>query len=67
MDFLEVNLLPDRPLGDIDLDGEVGITDFFSLLQNWGPCPPPDLCPWDLNDDGVVGVDDFFALLQNWG
>ena len=25
--------------GDIDGDGEVGITDFLELLANWGPCP----------------------------
>jgi hypothetical protein len=53
-------------------DDEVGVDDFFALLQNWGPCPAaPAECPWDTagdgGPDGEVGVDDFFALLQNWG
>jgi hypothetical protein len=54
-------------------DGDVGVPDFFALLQNWGACS--GACPWDtagggsLGDepDGDVGVPDFFALLQNWG
>jgi len=25
--------------GDIDGDGNVGITDFLDLLAAWGPCP----------------------------
>jgi hypothetical protein len=58
-------------LGDVDGDGEVGVSDFFALLQNWGACPtPPGDCPWDFapdGGDGEVGVSDFFALLQNWG
>ena len=29
---------PECP-GDIDNDGEVGITDFLKVLANWGPCP----------------------------
>jgi hypothetical protein len=53
-------------------DGEVGVADFFALLQNWGPCGDPGDCPWDFTGpggtpDGDVGVHDFFALLQNWG
>jgi hypothetical protein len=58
---------------DVDDDGEVGVNDFFSLLQHWGDCPEaPAECPWDLTGadeqpDGEVGVSDFFMLLQQWG
>jgi hypothetical protein len=55
-------------LGDLNGDGTVGINDFLSLLQAWGPCPlPPASCPADLDDDGTVGITDFLTLLQNWG
>jgi hypothetical protein len=56
---------------DFDGSNDVGVNDFFALLQNWGMCPAsPAACPWDIapgGGDGDVGVDDFFALLQNWG
>jgi YVTN family beta-propeller protein len=56
------------PLGDIDLDGTVGVNDFLLLLAAWGPCPdPPAPCPADLDGDGMVGVNDFLILLANWG
>jgi hypothetical protein len=56
------------PLGDLDGDGVVGITDFLLLLGAWGPCPdPPEPCPADLDGDGAVGVTDFLILLANWG
>ncbi len=37
---------------DLDGSGDVGVTDFLALLQNWGS-------PW--------GITDFLALLQQWG
>ncbi|MHC4080743.1 MAG: dockerin type I domain-containing protein [Planctomycetota bacterium] len=56
------------PLGDLDGDGVVGITDFLLLLAAWGPCPdPPAPCPADLDGDGTVDVTDFLILLGNWG
>jgi hypothetical protein len=62
---------PTQKPGDFDGDGFVGVSDFFALLQNWGPCPvEPQPCPWDIaptGGDGTVGVDDFFTLLQGWG
>lgn len=48
-----------------DLDGGgVGITDFLSLLAQWGTDPggPPDF-----DGDGNVGITDFLELLANWG
>jgi hypothetical protein len=61
-----VNLNPALPCPwDANADSDVGVDDFFALLQNWGPCPVD--CPWDYDDDNEVGVPDFFALLQNWG
>ena len=57
------------PVGDLDGDGTVGITDFLILLAEWGPCdvPCPPHCPADLDGDCVVGISDFFLLLGNWG
>ncbi len=53
--------------GDLDGDGQVGITDFLLLLAAWGVCPDPGVCPADLDDDGFVGITDFLTLLGNWG
>ena len=52
------------PLGDLDGDGTVGVSDLLSLLANWGPCKR---CPADFDGDGNVGVSDLLALLANWG
>ena len=56
------------PVGDLDGDGAVGITDLLALLSAWGPCPdPPETCPADLDGDSAVGITDFLILLANWG
>ena len=49
---------------DLDLDGNVGITDFLDLLAQWGtdPAGPPDF-----DSNGVVDITDFLELLANWG
>ncbi|MHC4993393.1 MAG: hypothetical protein ACYTGC_20710, partial [Planctomycetota bacterium] len=51
-------------VGDIDGDGQVGVTDFLALLAAWGPNPGH---PADLDGNGDVGVTDFLALLAAWG
>ncbi len=55
--------------GDLDGDGEVGITDLLILLGAWGPCPGacPPACDADLNADCTVGITDLLALLAAWG
>ena len=50
--------------GDIDGDGDVGVTDFLELLAAWGPNPGH---PADLDGDDEVGITDFLALLAVWG
>ncbi len=62
------NPLSTPPLGDLDGDGLVGITDFLALLAAWGPCPDPCplTCPADLAGDCKVGSADFLLLLANW-
>lgn len=49
---------------DLDFDCNVGITDFLTLLAEWGTDPggPPDL-----DGDGDVGITDFLLLLAAWG
>ena len=56
-----------NPVGDLDGDGSVGVSDLLILLASWGPCPPKGDCTADLNDDGNVGVADLLILLANWG
>jgi hypothetical protein len=55
-------------LGDLNGDGTVGITDFLTLLAEWGPCPAPcpPSCDADLDGDCNVGITDFLMLLENW-
>ena len=50
--------------GDLDNNGEVGVTDFLELLAAWGSgaTGPPDF-----DGDSVVGVGDFLELLALWG
>jgi hypothetical protein len=37
-------------VGDIDGDGQTGISDFIGLVMTWGTCPDqPDECPADLD------------------
>ena len=51
------------PLGDLDSDCIVGVSDLLILLAEWGQCDSPA----DLNGDGIVGVKDLLILLGNWG
>ena len=63
-----VSLGPTAPtLGDIDIDGTVGVSDLLALLGNWGPCDSCHFCPADLDGDCLVGVPDLLILLGNWG
>ena len=57
------------PLGDLDGDGQVGVTDLLSLLGAWGPCPEPcpPTCLGDIDSDCTVGVTDLLELLAAWG
>ncbi len=57
------------PLGDLDGDGSVGITDLFIMFGSWGACPSPcpPSCLADLDDDCFVGITDLFIMFGNWG
>jgi hypothetical protein len=65
---LQMTVSTGGPLGDLDGDGFVGITDFLILLAEWGPCdaPCPPTCAADLDGDCQVGITDFLLLLANW-
>ena len=58
---------PAPTLGDIDIDGSVGVKDLLSLLGSWGSCSSCHFCPADLDSDCQVGVPDLLILLGNWG
>ena len=53
----------DRPLGDINIDCEVGVADLIILISNWSQTDSPG----DLNIDGVVNVLDLIIMLLNFG
>jgi hypothetical protein len=59
--------------GDNMPDGQIGMTDFNTVLQNWGVCGDPSNCPADIvgpssdEPDGVVDYSDFSFILTNWG
>jgi hypothetical protein len=54
-------------LGDLNLDGFVGVDDLNLVLGNWNQTVAADV--WLLGDptgDGFVGVDDLNIILGNW-
>jgi hypothetical protein len=57
-----IRLYPGVPVGDINFDGVVNVSDFLELLAHWGESGGPA----DVNNDGVVDVLDFLLLLANW-
>ncbi len=61
---LSIDILGKMCPWDLDLDGNVGITDFLDLLAQWGTDPggPPDF-----NSNGIVDINDFLEILANWG
>ncbi len=58
---------PEVPLGDLNGDCSVGVSDLLILLANWGSCADCDDCPADLDGDCTVGIADLLILLANWG
>jgi len=54
------------PVGDIDDDGTVGVSDLLLLLGEWGDCDDPNNCPGDLDNNNTIDVNDLLILLANW-
>ena len=48
---------------DINLDGEVDITDLLIVIGEWGQTNSDA----DIDNDGLVEVHDLLAILSNWG
>ncbi len=57
---------PAGTVGDIDLDGVVGITDLMWVFGTWGSCPDCGSCRADLDGDCNVGIGDFLLVIGNW-
>ncbi len=59
---------PSSVPGDLDGDGEVGVTDLLIVLGAWGPCadPCPPSCQADTDRDCAVGVTDLLLVLAHW-
>lgn len=54
-------------LGDVNLDGLVGIADLDVVLTHWGQSVlPGDLESGDLNGDGTIGLADLDVILSGW-
>jgi len=58
---------PKGPIGDLNGDGSVNVSDLLILLGQWGACTDCAECPADLNDTCTVNVSDLLILLANWG
>ena len=50
--------------GDVDSNGDVGLSDLIAVLGAWGPCPD---CVVDFDNDGLVGIGDLLVVLAGWG
>ncbi len=64
---LNITAFASGPLGDLNGDGVVNVSDLLILLSQWGSCADPNDCQADLNNDGEVNVSDLLILLANWG
>ena len=51
------------PLGDVNGDQSVNVTDLLAVIGNWGPCSD---CLADLDGNGLVEVDDLLTVLADW-
>ena len=51
-------------VGDVDGDGNVGVSDLLSVVDQWGAC---NGCSGDIDGDGTVGVGDLLAIVDAWG
>ena len=49
--------------GDLDADGQVGVTDLLAMLGFFGQELGP---PADLNGDNIIGVQDILTLLSQF-
>lgn len=66
---LNGNGIPDECecLGDLDFDGQVGLSDLSILLSNYGTAEGMHYTDGDLTGDGAVGLGDLSALLGVFG
>lgn len=53
------------PLGDLDQNGVVGLSDIALVIGDWGQIGIDS--PADANDDGVIDLADLAIVIQNWG
>ncbi len=55
------------PVGDLDVDGFVGVDDLNIILNFWNQnVPVGDVLSGDPSFDGFVGIDDLNIVLANW-
>jgi len=49
-------------VGDINGDGEIGVTDILAVIAQWGTNGSADV-----NGDGEVDVSDLLLIVGSWG
>jgi len=54
-------------VGDVDLDGQVGVADLGILATDYGTTTQGGWGAGDLNADGAIGVADLGMLATNYG
>ena len=55
------------PVGDINADCKVSVSDLLGVINSWGACGNNPFCSADLNHDGVVNHLDLLIVIQHWG
>ena len=67
IEFVDVEDVPDLLEGDVDGDGDVDLTDFNLLKDNFGISEGATRGEGDLDGDGDVDLTDFNILKDNFG
>ena len=55
------------PPADINIDGQVNVSDLLAVISGWGQCAAGVLCDADVVEDGQVNVNDLLAVIGAWG
>jgi hypothetical protein len=60
-----ITVVADNCPSDVTGNNVTDVDDLLSVINGWGPCPPP--CASDITGNGNVDVDDLLAVINGWG